>query len=276
MADFLTLTTLLPPAQVAAPRPARRWQWPLGAVLPLALLGAWEVLARFGTLPPNLLPAPTKVLATIGELARTGELWQHLGTTLGRVALGFGLGGALGTALGALTGYLPLLRRLLDPLLQGLRNIPSLAWVPLFILWMGIYETSKVVLIAVGVFFPVYLGVMSGIQNVDRKLVEVGRVYRLSGLALVRRVFLPATLPSYFVGLRNGLGLGWMFVVAAEIMGATKGLGFLLVDGQMTGRPQTILASILLFAVLGRCTDALLAGLSRRLLRWQDTHGSIS
>lgn len=264
------------PARTTTPRPGRRWQWPLGAVLPMLLLALWEVLAHTGTLPPNLLPAPSRVLATIVELARTGELWPHLGLTLGRVLLGFGLGTALGTGLGALTGYLPLLRRLLDPLLQGLRNIPSLAWVPLFILWMGIYETSKVVLIAVGVFFPVYLGVMSGIQNVDRKLVEVGRVYRLSGLALVRRVFLPATLPAYFVGLRNGLGLGWMFVVAAEIMGANKGLGFLLVDGQMTGRPQTILASILLFAILGRCTDSLLALLGRRLLRWQDTHGSAS
>jgi sulfonate transport system permease protein len=275
MADSLTLITPLPPAQAAkAPRPGRRWQWPLGAVLPLLLLAAWEVLARVGFLPPNLLPAPTRVLATIMELARTGELWEHLGITLWRVVLGFLLGSTLGTALGALTGYLPLMRRLFDPLLQGVRNIPSLAWVPLFILWMGIYETSKVVLIAVGVFFPVYLGVMNGIQNVDRKLVEVGRVYRLSGLALVRRVFLPATLPSYFVGLRNGLGLGWMFVVAAEIMGANKGLGFLLVDGQMTGRPQTILASILLFAVLGRCTDALLSQLGRRLLRWQDTHGT--
>jgi sulfonate transport system permease protein len=266
--------TATAPGTTARPPAARRWRWPLGALLPVALLALWEVLARAGTLPPNLLPAPSRVLATIGELARTGELWRHLGLTLGRVLLGFGLGTALGTVLGALTGYLPLLRRLLDPLLQGLRNIPSLAWVPLFILWMGIYETSKVVLIAVGVFFPVYLAVMSGIQNVDRKLVEVGRVYRLSGLALVRRVFLPATLPAYFVGLRNGLGLGWMFVVAAEIMGANKGLGFLLVDGQMTGRPQTILASILLFAVLGRCTDALLAALGRRLLRWQDTHGT--
>ena len=196
------------------------------------------------------------------------------GPHAGAGGVGFGLGTALGTVLGALTGYSPLLRRLLDPLLQGLRNIPSLAWVPLFILWLGIYETSKVVLIAVGVFFPVYLAVMSGLQHVDRKLLEVGRVYGLAGWALVRRVFLPAALPAYFVGLRNGLGLGWMFVVAAEIMGATKGLGFLLVDGQMTGRPQTILASILLFAVLGRATDSLLVRLSRRLLRWQDTHGT--
>ena len=261
-------------AAPAAPRPPRRWQWPLGAVLPLALLALWETLARTGALPPNLLPAPTKVLGTIAELAHSGELWPHLGLTLARVGAGFALGSAAATALGALTGYAPLARRLLDPLLQGVRNIPSLAWVPLFILWMGIYETSKVVLIAVGVFFPVYLGLMSGVQGVDRKLVEVGRMYRLSGLALVRRVFLPATLPAYLVGLRNGLGLGWMFVVAAEIMGANKGLGFLLVDGQMTGRPQTILASILLFAILGRTTDAALAWLSRHLLRWQDTHGS--
>lgn len=280
-------TTLIAPAapratasnarRAPAPRPnPRRWGWLTGALLPGALLALWEALARAGVLPPNLLPAPTKVLATIAELARTGELWQHIGITLGRVALGFGLGAAWATVLGAATGYSRRVFHLLDPLLQGVRNIPSLAWVPLFILWMGIYETSKVVLIAVGVFFPVYLNLMNGVQGVDRKLVEVGRVYRLLGWQLVRRVFLPATLPAYFVGLRSGLGLGWMFVVAAEIMGANKGLGFLLVDGQMTGRPQTILASILLFAVLGQLTDAALAALSRRLLRWQDTYSMIS
>ena len=259
-------------AAVSPGRAPRRWGHLTGAVLPLLLLLIWELLARAGVLPANLLPPPSKVLATIWELARTGELWGHIGITLGRVALGFGLGGALATVLGAATGYSRRLFQLLDPLLQGVRNIPSLAWVPLFILWMGIYETSKVVLIAVGVFFPVYLNLMNGVQGVDRKLVEVGRVYRLSGWQLVRRVFLPATLPAYFVGLRSGLGLGWMFVVAAEIMGANKGLGFLLVDGQMTGRPHTILASILLFAVLGQFTDACLARFGRHLLRWQDTH----
>lgn len=257
-----------------SPQPvSRRRGWLTGTILPALLLVVWEVLSRFGVLPSNLLPAPSRVLATIGELAQTGELWAHLGITLGRVVLGFLLGSALATVFGALTGYSPRFHQLLDPLLQGLRNIPSLAWVPLFILWMGIQETSKVVLIAVGVFFPVYLNLMSGLQGVDRKLIEVGRIYRLSGLQLVRRVFMPATLPAYFVGLRSGLGLGWMFVVAAEIMGANKGLGFLLVDGQMTGRPHTILASILLFAVLGRLTDAILALLGARLLHWQDTHG---
>jgi sulfonate transport system permease protein len=272
----IATTEVVVKSSVTTERVPRRWNWLTGAILPAVLLVLWEVLARVGVLPPNLLPPPSKVLATIWELARTGELWGHIGITLWRVALGFVLGGALATVFGAATGYSRRLFHLLDPLLQGVRNIPSLAWVPLFILWMGIYETSKVVLIAVGVFFPVYLNLMNGIQGVDRKLVEVGRVYRLSGWQLVRRVFLPATLPAYFVGLRSGLGLGWMFVVAAEIMGANKGLGFLLVDGQMTGRPHTILASILLFAVLGQLTDAALAGLSRRLLRWQDTHGSTS
>ena len=133
--------------------------------------------------------------------------------------------------------------------------MPSIAWVPLFILWLGIFEASKIALIAVGVFFPVYLNLMSGIQQVDRKLVEVGRIYGYTGFALVWRVLLPATLPFYVTGLRSGLGLGWMFVLAAEFMGASEGLGYLLIDGEQTGRPQIIIGSIMLFAVLGKSCD---------------------
>ncbi|WP_119459226.1 ABC transporter permease [Rhodospirillaceae bacterium SYSU D60014] len=245
-----------------------------GLLLPVLLLVLWEALSRFGVFAPNLLPAPSKVLGAIADLAVTGELLEHIAITLYRVALGFLIGGAAATLLGAATGYSRTARELLDPLLQSLRNIPSIAWVPLFILWLGIYEASKVTLIATGVFFPVYLNLMSGIQNVDRKLVEVGRVYRLSGLQLVRRVLLPATLPTYIVGLRSGLGLGWMFVVAAEYMGASKGLGFLLVDGQMTGRPQIIIGSIALFAIFGKLTDLLLATVGERFLTWQDSFSS--
>ena len=160
--------------------------------------------------------------------------------------------------------------RLLDPTLQALRNIPSLAWVPLFILWLGIFEASKVALIGFGVFFPVYLNLMAGIRGVDRKLVEVARVYNFSAFTLVRRVLLPATLPAYMVGLRSGLGLGWMFVIAAEFMGASEGLGFLLIDGQMTGRPQVIIGAIILFALFGKATDLVLAAASKRVLFWQD------
>lgn len=248
--------------------------WLKGLIIPTVLLVGWEILARIGFFPPNLLPAPTSVLVTIWELTISGELFNHISITLYRVALGFIVGGTVATVLGALTGYSTLLYQLLDPLLQSLRSVPSLAWVPLFILWMGIYETSKVALIAVGVFFPVYLNLMSGVQGVDRKLVEVGKVYRLNPLQLIRRVFLPATTPAYIVGLRSGLGLGWMFVVAAEIMGASQGLGFLLVDGQTTGRPEIVIASILLFAILGKLTDSAIASVGKRLLHWQDVYGS--
>ena len=255
---------------------SKRWRWLRGWILPITLVIAWEILSRVGFFPPNLLPAPTAVLETLWQLITSGEIFPHIGITLYRVALGFLLGSAIATILGALTGYSPFLHDLFDPLFQSLRNIPSLAWVPLFILWMGIYETSKVVLIAVGVFFPTYLNLMSGVQQVDRKLVEVGKIYRLNAWQLIRRVFLPATLPAYIVGLRSGLGLGWMFVVAAEIMGASQGLGFLLVDGQSTGRPTIILVSILLFAILGKLTDAILAAIGHKLLYWQDTHHSVT
>lgn len=244
----------------------------IGLILPVGLLLLWELLSRIGVFPPNLLPSPSSIALTLNHLATSGELLEHIGITLYRVFLGFLLGGLVATFLGALTGYSRFAHELLDPLLQALRNIPSLAWVPLFILWLGIYEPSKIALIAVGVFFPVYLNLMTGVQQVDRKLVEVGKVYRLTQLQLIWRVFLPATLPAYIVGLRSGLGLGWMFVVAAEIMGASRGLGFLLVDGQTTGRPDLIIASILLFAVLGKLTDAILAAIGKRVLYWQDSY----
>jgi len=247
-------------------------RWLRSLVVPLILLFGWEILSKNGYFPPNLLPAPSVVLGNISKLASTGELFQHMGITLYRVLLGFLIGGALATVLGALTGYSRTLSDFIDPLLQSLRNIPSLAWVPLFLLWMGIEETSKIALIAVGVFFPVYLNLITGVQGVDHKLVEVGKVYRLNNLQLITRVFFPATLPAYMVGLRSGLGMGWMFVVAAEIMGSSQGLGFLLVDGQTTGRPTIILASIVLFAILGKLTDAILAGVSKRLLYWQDSY----
>jgi sulfonate transport system permease protein len=158
----------------------------------------------------------------------------------------------------------------MDPTLQGLRAVPSIAWVPLFILWFGIFETSKIMLIAVGCFFPVYLGIFGAILSVDRKIVEVGRIFRLSTPALVRRILLPGILPAYVVSLRTGLGRGWMFVVAAEFMGAAEGLGYLLIDGQQLGKPDQILASILTFAVLGKITDSLLAAAAAPFLTWQD------
>jgi len=258
------------PPTTSRPASSRTWAWAVGAIVPALVFAGWELVARLDWIPTQLFPPPSVVAVTVLALARSGELWVHASTTLWRVALGFGFGVAAGTGLGALTGYSAGARRVLDPTLQALRAIPSIAWVPLFILWLGIFETSKVTLIAVGVFFPVYLNLAGAIAGVDRKLVEVARVYRFSGWQLVRQVLLPAALPTYVIGLRSGLGLGWMFVVAAELMGASEGLGFLLIDGQQTGRPATIIAAIVLFAILGKFTDWLLALAGARFLRWQD------
>jgi sulfonate transport system permease protein len=255
----------------AGPRPRRVLRPLLGLVLPLTVALAWEVVVWLGLSSGRLVPPPTKVFATIAELARSGELMRHIAATLTRVGLGFGFGVIAGTLLGAISGYWSQARRLLDPTLQALRAIPSIAWVPLFILWLGIFETSKVALIAAGVFFPVYLGVMGAILAVDRKVVEVGRIFRLSGPAMILRILLPAVLPAYVVALRTGLGLGWMFVVAAEFMGASEGLGYLLIDGQQLGKPAQIVAAIVIFAIIGKATDWILQLMTAPFLRWQDS-----
>jgi sulfonate transport system permease protein len=257
-----------------APSALRRYARPaLGLLLPVGLALVWEIVVAKGWSNGRLVPPPTKVFATIMELAKSGELARHIFATVTRVGAGFALGVISGTALGAVSGYWDLARRLLDPTVQALRAIPSLAWVPLFILWLGIFETSKVALIAAGVFFPVYLGVMGAILSVDRKIVEVGRTFRLSGPAMIRRILLPAVLPAYVVALRVGLGLGWMFVVAAELMGASEGLGYLLLDGQQLGKPAQILAAIVIFAILGKTSDWLIEIATAPLLRWQDAFG---
>ena len=267
--------TAAEPAALTGEQPslARFARPALGLALPVGLAILWEIAVRMGFSDGRLVPPPSRIWATLVELAAAGELQRHVAVTVARVAAGFAFGVAAGTILGAITGYSALTRRLLDPTLQALRSIPSIAWVPLFILWLGIFESSKITLIAVGVFFPVYLGVMDAILSVDRKIVEVGRIFRLSGFAMIRRILLPAVLPAYVVALRVGLGLGWMFVVAAEFMGASEGLGYLLIDGQQLGKPAQILAAIVIFAILGKTTDWLIEISAAPFLRWQDAFG---
>ena len=243
----------------------------VGLIVPLVLAVGWEAAVRLGFAEGRLMPPPSRIAATLYGLAATDELWAHAFATLWRVVVGFAIGAAGGIAVGALTGASATARRFLDPTLNALRAIPSIAWVPLFILWLGIFEASKVALIAVGVFFPVYLGVADAILSVDRKLVEVGRVFRLSRRELARRILVPAVLPETISALRSGLGLGFMFVVAAELMGASEGLGYLLLDGQQLGKPDQILAAIIAFALMGKALDTVLVFLTRPLLRWQDT-----
>lgn len=246
-------------------------KWLYGSLIPLILLIGWEIAGRTNLIEAHLLPIPSVILQSIYTMAVDGTLWGHMGTTLIRVFVGFFIGTAAAIIIGSFVGYTKIFEYLLDPMIQAFRSIPSLAWVPLFILWMGIGETSKVALIAVGVFFPVYLNMVAGIRGVDRKLIEVGRIYGFSSFEIVRKIILPAALPSFLTGIRSGLGLGWMFVVAAEIMGASKGLGYLLTLGQNTYSADVIIGSILLFAVLGKLTDWILKMIEERSLKWQDS-----
>ena len=230
----------------------------MGWIFPIAIVILWQLASGLGLIQAEWLPSPLTIAKTLFELGRAGELWGHIGVTTLRVLVGFLIGAAAGTVAGAVTGYSKSARKLLDPTLQALRNIPSMAWVPLFLLWLGIFEESKIALIATGVFFPVYLTLASGIEQVDRKLVEVGELFGLGPKELILRIILPAALPSWITALRSGLSLGWMFVVAAELMGASKGLGFLMYDAQQTSRADVIIASIVLFAILGKLSDGIL------------------
>lgn len=242
----------------------------LALLLPIGGFLLWELAVSTGLATGRLVPPPSRIIATLWLLAQAGDLYQHIGSTSLRVLFGFLVGALAGALLGSITGFFSTARGIIDPTLQALRAIPSIAWVPLFILWFGIFETSKIVLIATGVFFPVYLGVSTALLSVDRKIVEVGQIFRLSGFDLVRRILFPAVLPSFIVSLRSGLGLGWMFVVAAEFMGASEGLGYLLVDGQQLGKPDQIVAAIIIFAIIGKLSDGLLVLLASPFLVWQD------
>ncbi len=242
----------------------------LAAVVPLAVLATWHVLtAVTGYFGPFELPAPLAVWDAGVELAERGELATHVLISVQRVLLGFAAGSAVGLVLGAVIG----LSRLADTLLAGtlgaLRAVPSLAWVPLLLIWLKFGEDSKVTLIAIGAFFPVYTTVASALRHVDPHLVEAGRAFGLRGARLLLRVQLPAATPAVVSGLRLALAQAWLFLVAAELIASSMGLGFLLNDSQNNGRTDRILLAIVLLAVLGKTTDALVGVVERRLLaRW--------
>ncbi|SDH02160.1 sulfonate transport system permease protein [Pseudomonas flavescens] len=240
-----------------------------GLVIPLLLIVFLEIVVRIGWVPSYQMPAPSEILLTLHELAE-GPLWGHIGASLARVFAGFAIGAGLALLVAAWVGLSREAEAYLEPTFAGLRAIPSLAWVPLLLLWLGIDETSKVVLIAIGAFFPVYVNGVAAIRNIDRKLVEVGQMYGFSSRRLAWRILLPAALPGLMTGIRSGLSLAWMFLVAAELIAATKGLGYLLTDGRETSRPDIVLASIIVLALLGKLSDGLLARLEQRLLGWRD------
>ena len=237
-------------------------------VVPLALLVVWQAASQFGWLSSRILPAPLAVVRAFQTLAQSGELASHVSVSLGRAVYAFVVGGGLGLLLGLLTGTFRSAETLLDTTLQMVRNIPALALIPLVILWFGIEETAKLFLVAIGVFFPVYLNTFHGIRAVDKGLIEMARSYGLSGWPLYRDVILPGALPSILVGVRFSLGLVWVLLIVAETISAQSGIGYMTMNAREFLQTDVVLVGILLYALLGKLADMLSRGLERYFLRW--------
>ena len=241
-------------------------------LLPVGLVALWELSARAGWLSTRVLPEPWAVVLAFWHLADNGELWQHLGVSTMRALSGLAVGGGLGLLLGLLTGSLRWAETLLDTTLQMVRNIPPLALIPLVILWFGIDESAKLFLVAVGVFFPIYLNTFHGIRSVDAGLIEMARSYGLSGWQLYRQVVLPGALPSILVGLRFSLGLMWVLLIVAETISAQAGIGYMTMNAREFLQTDVVLVGILLYALLGKLADVLARGLELSALRWHPAY----
>jgi len=257
----------LPARPGSGPLARRPVRIALGLVVPAVLLVAWQVVTTSGLVAPYQLPSPASVWTAAVDLAERGLLGQYVAISTQRVVLGFLIGAALGLAVGSVVGLSRLAGALLEPTLGAIRAVPSLAWVPLLILWMKIGEESKLTLIAIGAFFPVYTTVVAALRHVDAHLVEAGRAYGLRGARLLGAVQLPAAVPSVVAGLRLALAQSWLFLVAAELIASSMGLGFLLMDSGNNGRVDRMILAIVLLALLGKLTDALIGLAEKSLLR---------
>ncbi len=255
----------------AAPWPSLRHALAPWA-LPVALLLAWQLAAQWGWLSSRILPEPWAVAKAFLHLAASGELWLHLKTSLWRATVGFAVGAGLGLLLGLFTGSFRHAETLLDTTLQMVRNIPALALIPLVILWFGIDETAKLFLLAVGVFFPVYLNTFHGIRSADQGLIEMAKSYGLSGWPLYRDVILPAAMPSILVGVRFLLGLVWVLLIVAETISAQAGIGYMTMNAREFLQTDVVLVGILLYALLGKLADLFSRRLERHCLRWNPTY----
>ena len=245
-------------------------------ILPIVLLGLWQASLTLGFVKSYQLTPPLEVLESAGDQWRRGLLQQDILATVFRVVVGFAVGASLGVVLGTITGLSRGIHRAVEPTLQAVRSVPTLAWGPLLLLWLGIDDTPKFLLVAIGAFFPVYVNLVAGIHGVDRQAGRGRPDLRPAAAAeTARRVILPASLPSVFTGLRLGFSQAWLFVVVAEIFGATRGLGFRLTDSQQLTRVDLMLVAMLVLALLGKLTDT--ASCARRAARASlarlDRHG---
>lgn len=250
------------------PRPATLAPW----LVPLGILLGWEIASLAGWLSTRVLPEPLAVFKAFWALLLSGEIAKHVAVSARRALTGLAIGGGLGLALGLLNGTFRRAETLLDSTLQMVRNIPPLALIPLVILWFGIDESAKLFLVALGVFFPVYLNTFHGIRSVDAGLIEMARSYGLSGWALHRHVILPGALPSILVGLRFSLGLMWVLLIVAETISSQAGIGYMTMNAREFLQTDVVLVGILLYALLGKLADLLAKVLERRWLRWHPSH----
>jgi sulfonate transport system permease protein len=242
----------------------------LAFLIPLTITLVWQVSADRGWLDTVLFPAPSEVFWTFMDLSRSGILPYNFAVSFVRASVGFLLGASLGLFFGALVGYSRLSEMMVDPMLQMLRTVPLLAVTPLFILWFGFGELAKILLIAIGAFFPVYVNTFLGVRSVDAKLFEVTRVLQFSSWDQFRRLIFPAAAPNVLLGIRVSIGMSWLCLVVAELMGAQSGLGYMIQNARSLLDTPTVLVGVIIFALIGKGSDSLVRALESRLLGWRE------
>ncbi|MBY7133515.1 ABC transporter permease [Bacillus sp. 12RED03] len=239
--------------------------------IPVIILIIWQLAGVFGLVTKTVLPTPLDIFLAFQELIKTGELFGHLSISVFRAAAGFFIGGGLGVILGTIVGFSTRSEQYLDPSVQMLRTVPHLAVAPLFILWFGFGETSKVLLIADGAFFPLYVNAFLGIRGVDSKLFDVARVLEFNKRKLITKLILPAALPNLLLGARLSLGVAWVSLVVAELMGSTEGIGYMIMDARQFSNTDIVFVGIIIFAFVGKFSDSLVRLLEVKFLRWRDS-----
>jgi sulfonate transport system permease protein len=256
-------------SETSNPSAAPRRRAPSAAFwLVLGIVALWQAASSLGWANAYLLPSPSRVARALVRAAASGELLRHSAASLLRVALGFALAVALALPAAVLVSLAPKLGSALEPLLTFLRNIPPLALVPLLILWFGIGEASKLALIVLSAFFPVFMGTLAGLGDVDPRLVEMGRSLGFSRMGVLARIMIPESVPSMANGLRLGLGYSWRALVGAEMVAASSGLGYWILDAEEMARIDVVFAGILTIGALGIAIDRAARSASSRLLPW--------
>lgn len=261
----------MPPREVPfrgggfAPRRIRHAGW----LAFLVLLGLWELACRTGLVSPFTLPAPSRVLAALLDMAGSGELGLHLRASLARLAVGWAVGAALGVAVGLAIGISSLARSIGLPLVSALFPVPKIALLPLLILWLGIGEASKVATIALGTFFPTVIATAAGVDQIPKSLVRMAQSFDLRPRAIVARVILPGALPGVLAGCRISASIALVLLIAAEMIGAEHGIGALVLQAGHLMRTDRLLAGVVLLSVLGVLIGGTIGALERRLLAWR-------